>query len=318
MVRWSPAGLAGAPTARQEQGVHHDVLVDGADQVGGQRLDHADAQAGDQRARHAAEAAQADDDEGDQRQRFADGGGDVEEQRDQRAGDAGGGGADAPGDRLHAVGADAHQHGGVAVLGHRQQAAAQRGAGQHQVHAEGDDQRQDTGQQARRLDPQAADVEGAADQRVRQRDEVGGERPERGVAQHQRQAERAKDLRQHRAFGDVPDQAEIDDDTQHEQQRRGAGNEEDRAEFEQGEGKERRIHGQHDEVAMGEVDHVHHAPDQRQAGGKQRIDRSHQQAADHHLQQDHAFMPWPGNAVRGQRCLKLAQKALLMDRPCSA
>ena len=156
------------------------------------------------------------------------------------------------------------------------------------MHADGDDKRQYTGQQAGGLDPQPEDVERAADQIVRQRDEIRGERPERGVAQHQRQAERAQDLRQHRAFGDVPHQPEIDDDAQHEQQRRRAGDEEDRTQLQQGEGEERRIHRQHDEIAVGEVDDVHHAPDQRQAGGKQRIDRSHQQAADHHLQQDHS------------------------------
>jgi hypothetical protein len=26
------------------------------------------------------------------------------------------------------------------------------------------------------------------------------------------------------------------------------------------------VHAEHDELAMGEVDHVHHAPDERQAG----------------------------------------------------
>ena len=81
-------------------------------------------------------------------------------------------GADAPGDRLHPVRADAHQHGRVAVLGDRQQAAAQRGARQDKVHAKGDDKRQYAGEQAGGLDPQAADVERAADQRVGQRDEV--------------------------------------------------------------------------------------------------------------------------------------------------
>ena len=43
------------------------------------------------------------------------------------------------------------------------------------------------------------------------------------------------------------------------------------------------IHAEHDEIAMREIHDVHHAPDQGQPGGKQRVDGSEQEAADDHL-----------------------------------
>ena len=103
----------------------------------------------------------------------------------------------------------------------------------------------------------------------------GGEGPERGVAQHQGEAERAEDLRQHRAFGDVAHQAEVDRHAEQEHSSAAApGTKKTGPQFQQGEREERRIHRQHDEVAMGEVDDVHHAPDQGEARGEQSIDRS--------------------------------------------
>ena len=53
-------------------------------------------------------------------------------------------------------------------------------------------------------------------------------------------------------------------------------------------GKECDVHCQHDEVAMGEVHHVHHAPDQRETGGKQGVHRPHQQTRDDDLEKYHA------------------------------
>jgi len=219
MLRRCPAVPAGGPTAPAGTRIHHHVLIDGTDQIGRQRLDHADAQAGDQRSGHTAEAAQADNDKGDQRERLADGWGDIEEHRDQCPGDPGGCGTNPPGDRLHAVRPDPHQHGRIAILGDRQQAAAEGGAGQDQVHAEGDDKRQYAGQQARGFDAQAAEVERSADQVGRQRHKVRGEGPEGGISQYQGEAKGAQYLRQHGSFGDVAHQAKVDQDAQHEQQR---------------------------------------------------------------------------------------------------
>jgi hypothetical protein len=108
------------PEETQEQRIHHDVLVDGADPVGRHRLDHADQKPRDQRARHAAETAERHRDEGDDAQRLADGRRDVEECRDQRARQSGCAGCDRPGDRLHAVGANAHQLRRGSILGDRE------------------------------------------------------------------------------------------------------------------------------------------------------------------------------------------------------
>ena len=122
----------------------------------------------------------------------------------------------------------------------------------------------------------------------RQRDEVGRERPERGVAQHQRQPECSQYLRQHRAARDVLHESDVNQHAEHEEHQ-GRDRDGDRgAEVEQRVGEERNVHRQHDEVAVGEVDHVHHAPDQGEPRREQRIYRSHHQPADHDLQQYHA------------------------------
>ena len=51
------------------------------------------------------------------------------------------------------------------------------------------------------------------------------------------------------------------------------------------------VHAEHDEIAMREVDDVHHAPDQRQARGKQRVDGAQQKAADDHLDENKGHEP---------------------------
>jgi len=43
-------------------------------------------------------------------------------------------------------------------------------------------------------------------------------------------------------------------------------------------------HGQHEELAMGEIKDVHHAPNQRQPDGDQGKDQTHEQAANQYLQ----------------------------------
>ena len=127
---------------------------------------------------------------------------------------------------------------------------------------------------------------GAADEIVGQRQEVGAEAPEHGVAQQQREPEGAEDLRQHRPFHDVADQPEIDDDAERRQHQRRDRRADERSDAEHRPDHERDVHAEHDEIAMGEIDDVHHAPDQREAGREQRVDRAEQQAADDHLNED--------------------------------
>ena len=58
-----------------------------------------------------------------------------------------------------------------------------------------------------------------------------------------------------------------------------------RSHAEHAEDHERHIHAEHDEIAMGKIDDVHHAPDQRQARGEQCIDGTEEESADDHLHQ---------------------------------
>jgi hypothetical protein len=90
--RLAHQSLRPQPQREHEQRIDCDVLVGRADRIGRDRLDDADQQPGGERAGNAAEAAQRDGYESDDRQRLADGRRDVEEVRDQRAGNAGRGG----------------------------------------------------------------------------------------------------------------------------------------------------------------------------------------------------------------------------------
>jgi hypothetical protein len=94
-----------------------------------------------------------------------------------------------------------------------------------------------------------------------ERDEIGAKTPEHGIAQQQRQPEGAENLGQHRPLHHAADQSEIDDDAQRRQHQCGNRRAQKRPDTEQRPDHERHIHAEHDEIAMGEVDDVHHAPD---------------------------------------------------------
>ena len=153
---------------------------------------------------------------------------------------------------------------------------------QPERHQQGDD----AGQQARGLQLDAEHVIGAADQICRQRQEIGAKTPEHGIAQQQRQPEGAEDLGQHRPLHHAADQPEIDDDAERRQHQRRHRRADERADAEHRPHHERDIHAEHDEIAMGEVDDVHHAPDQGEAGREQRVDGAEQQPADDHLNEN--------------------------------
>jgi hypothetical protein len=63
------------------------------------------------------------------------------------------------------------------------------------MHADSNNKCQYAGEQTGCLDAQAVDVEGAADEGVREGDEIGGEGPERGVAKDKGEAECPKNRR---------------------------------------------------------------------------------------------------------------------------
>src|SRR6185437_45709 len=83
-------------------------------------------------------------------------------------------------------------------------------------------------------------------------------------------------------------EAEIDEDAEKEQRQRCREAENPGAAADPQHGEQRRVHAEHHELAMCEVDEVHHPPDQRESGGEQRIDLAQQQPADDDLKEDHA------------------------------
>jgi hypothetical protein len=94
------------------------------------------------------------------------------------------------------------------------------------------------------------------------------------------------DLREHRTLHDVAHEQEVAEhaDGGEDQRRDRHGGR--RPAAERGPHHERGVHRQHDEIAVGEVDDVHHAPDQREARREQGVDGADEQAADDDLQED--------------------------------
>jgi len=93
----------------------------------------------------------------------------------------------------------------------------------------------------------------------------------------------AENLRNHRPAHDVPNEREVRGDADRREDQRGDGHPGCRAHPEQLPNDERRVHRQHDEIAVGEVHDVHHAPDERQPRGEQRVDRAEEEPSDDHL-----------------------------------
>ena len=119
-----------------------------------------------------------------------------------------------PGECLHAVGPDTHQHRSVTVFGNCQQSAANIRAGQQQVERDGESHGNHAGDKLRDRQQDPAEVDRAGQRRFRQRDEVRRKDPERRVAQQQREPEGREDLCQHRAAHHMADQSRIDDDAE--------------------------------------------------------------------------------------------------------
>ena len=76
-------------------------------------------------------------------------------------------------------------------------------------------------------------------------------------------------------------------DAEHEKRKRRGKSESGRAAAEPGDDQQADIHAQHDEFAVGEIDEIHHSPDQRETRGEQRVDGPQQQTTDDDLQKQH-------------------------------
>ncbi len=157
------------------------------------------------------------------------------------------------------------------------------------MHADCEGESDGAGDELRHAEQDATKVQRAGDDVVGQRLEIGAEDPERRITQQQGEAEGRENLGDHRPAHDVANEAEIDDEAEEKEQERRARAERERPAVQIGHHDEGDIHTDHDELAMGEIDDVHHPPDQRQPGREQRIDGADQEADDDDLQEDHAM-----------------------------
>ena len=257
-----------------------------ADHVRADHLDRGDDQRGDQRARHVAEAAEDDGDVGDQHELQAGGRVDGIDRRQQHAGRADAGDADGPGDRVDAVGVDAHERRGLPVLRRR----AHDLAGVRPAHereepgGEGDGDRE--GHDLRHVERGAGDphddrvVVGAHEARV------GGPQHERQVLERDRQPDRREDLHVVRGVDDRAHHRAVARPADGEAERQRHDERQVGIEAEQRERPEGDVHAEHEELAVGEVHDAHHAEDQREPHRDERVDAAEQERRDDQLGDD--------------------------------
>ena len=211
---------------------------------------------------------------------------DVEEHREQRAGHAHAAGPDAPAEREHALGVDAHQRGGLAVLGGRLEREARLGAADEPVQPREGGEGAHAGHELRQAQEEPADRDPALDEGILDHQEVHA--PERlgRRAQEHREPEGGEDLGQHRGVEDPADEAPVGRGPEREEQADGEGQRDERIEPPERPRPVAREHGDHQELAVGEVDDLHQPEDQRESGRDQRVDEAHEQTADDALQED--------------------------------
>ena len=145
-------------------------------------------------------------------------------------------------------------------------------------------QRQPGGQQQRHRerDPQQRDLGAAEPGQEAVVDEavVAGEAGDHGVLQQEEQADGGEDLRERIAALHAPHEMLVDqhpEDVHHEADRHDG---QQRIEPEAGAEPPGGEHPEHEELAVGEVDHLHEAPDDRQPHGDEGVEKPHLQAVD--------------------------------------
>src|SRR5262249_49526642 len=145
-------------------------------------------------------------------------------------------------------------------------------------------------------------------------DEVCRENPESRVTQEQGEAEGRKDLRQHRPAYHVTNEREVDGDPKQKQYERSNETKGTWTSAQPHNHQKRHVHTEHDEFNVREVDEIHHAPDQCQTRGEQRIDSPKQQAAYDHLQQQHRLLlpAFHGPFQLGAGCIVRPDQLILL------
>src|SRR5665647_1313737 len=273
---------------QQVDGEDHGELPGRIYDEAGDDLDEAHQDTGDERPWNGAEAAHGHHDEGGEAEDDADLRLDVVEVGQQGARDPHAAGADGPCKGEHLVRVDAHQGGSLPVLGGGHHGPSHLGALHQPVdEGEGDDGTQGGHQLgAADEDPAQVDAGVGADDGVLDHPEVGGPEELGGAAQEDGQPEGGEDLGQHGGVEDGLDEPPVDGDPQDGHESDGDGQGHQGVQAEEGPHPEGCIHGQHEELAVGEVDDLHHPKDEGEAHGHQGEDEAGEQPADQGLGYD--------------------------------
>src|SRR5712692_8028168 len=262
----------------------HDLPVRASEDGRAQGLRHPEEDPGDKGIDHGAEPGEHDDDqrlEGPlQSYRRADRGA----YADEAAGGAGETCADGEGQEVGATDIDAGQKGGLPILGRRPDGLAPSPMGQQELQAadedEGDGEAQETYHGDREV---PKDDDGAAIGR----DDgslVRGPEPNGEGMQHQRQPEADQQGGPHpRLFVGADDKGEersVQTETEKQRERNDEQERGERIDAEQGDEPERPIAAEHDQLAVGDIEDLEDAKDEREANRGQPVESAEQDPED--------------------------------------
>jgi len=132
----------------------------------------------------------------------------------------------------------------------------------------------------------AAEVDAAGQHGILHHAEIDAPQELRGAAQEDGQPEGGEDLREHGAAEHPADEPVVRRPAERGEPARGEGERHDGIEASQRPGKERDVHGEHEELAVGKVHQLHEPEDQRQSRGDERVEESRQDFPDRRLEND--------------------------------
>jgi hypothetical protein len=174
----------------------------------------------------------------------------------------------------------------LAILGGGLQGEAGLRAGDEEIEEAEREQAAEARDDLRLTEKYAADLDAALDHGIGDAAEIRRPQKLRQRAQEHREAEGGAYLRQHGRAEDVADDAVVGGDTHEEEQRRAQGHRVQGVEAEQRPQPERRVHADHHELAVGEVDDLHEPEDEAQPRRDEGVNEPHQQPADDGLNDD--------------------------------
>ena len=113
---------------------------------------------------------------------------------------------------------------------------------------------------------------------------VAREHRDRGVLQEEEEADRREDLRERIALLDAAHELPVDQHTERVHRESHRDDRHERVEPEGDAEPPRPEHPEHQELAVGEVDHLHQTPDDREPHGDERIEEAHLESVDDRLE----------------------------------